>query len=302
MPDVQAPTEEQVKAANEAEMKKWEGDFDPESLKISYSREESDKSAGKEDAKVEEAAEEEEQEVEQDVEDYEDLPSVVTTEDPGDYQAADYSFEVTLKDGKTHKVSTPEEADKLAEDPENFETPKQLMDFLTKANKMQRNLDRDFDKWESQKKAFDQEVETQQQREQTIGSLVAGFDYLVTKGLLPEVSAKDAKADWSDAKVAARPGVKEHMELVNYMVKENAVREKAGIPLLSSALDAYNAFKLEKNSSQEEADRKASGEARRAAGARVAGVSASNQAPYVPKGIAVGNPNVFKRSEDIWND
>lgn len=295
MPEPQAPTEEQVKAANEAEMKKWEGDFDPETLKIPYSRD--DTAAKKEEDKKPE--DEDQQEV---VETYDEPTPVVTVEDPGEYTAEDYSFEVTLKDGKTHKVSTPDEADKLAEDPENFETPKQLMDFLTKSNKMQRNLDRDYDKWEGQKKEFDKQTSTQAERQQTVQSLVSGFEYLVSKGFLPKVEDKDAKADWSDPEVAKRAGVKEQIELINYMTKENAAREKAGVPILGSALDAYNAFQLDSGRKQEEEQHRIAGETRRAAGSRVAGVSASNQAPYVPKGIAVGNPNVFKRSQNIWND
>jgi hypothetical protein len=55
---------------------------------------------------------------------------LVTVQDPGEYTPADYSFEVTLKDGKTVKVASAEEADKIAEDPDNFETPAQLSQFL----------------------------------------------------------------------------------------------------------------------------------------------------------------------------
>lgn len=289
------PTEEHIKTANEVEMKKWEGDFDPESLKIPYKREENTE-------EQHDDVDTDEEEVEQQAEEYTDPEPVITTDDPGEYTPADYSFEVTLKDGKTVKVSTPEDADKIADDPDNFETPKQLMDFITKSNKMQRSLDRDYDRWKSQKDEFDKQQSVENERQQTVQSLVSGFEYLVSKGLLPKVDPKDAQADWSDPEVAKRPGVKEQIELINYMTKENAARQKAGVPILGSALDAYNAFQLDKNHKQATEQHRAEGEARKAAGARVSGVSASNQAPYVPKGIAVGRPNIFKRSQSVWED
>ncbi len=59
-------------------------------------------------------------------------------------------------------------------------------------------------------------------------------------------------------------------------------------------------MQLETSSQKKKEETKAAGEARKAAGARVAGSSPAQQGSYVPKGIAVGNPNVFKRSEAIW--
>ena len=59
------------------------------------------------------------------------------------------------------------------------------------------------------------------------------FSYLETKGKLPAVPAQYAEADWSDPEVAKQPGVKERVELVNYMAKENAQRESLGLPKMS---------------------------------------------------------------------
>ncbi len=101
----------------------WQDDFKDEELTIPYKREEKD--AGNTDdsattdkgdgtAGGEDVADAEVQEV------YTDPAPIVTVEDPGDYTPADYSFEVTLKDGKTVKVSTPEDAEKLADDPDRM--------------------------------------------------------------------------------------------------------------------------------------------------------------------------------------
>jgi hypothetical protein len=294
------PTEEQVQAANAAQDAKWQDDFKEEDLAIPYKREES---AEEGDKKTEEDSKTTEQtvttpEVEEDVDEPE---QVVTMEDPGDFTPADYSFEVTLKDGKTVKVNTPEEADKLAEDPDNFETPKQLMEFITKSNKMQRNLDRDHDEWESKKKTYDAQVEESEKRRETTEQYVSEFAYLVKKGVLPKIEEKYLTADWSDPEVAKQPGVKEQVELLNYMVTENKERKKAGVKPLESIVDTYNAWVQDTSVKKSQEQARAAGEARKTAGARVAGVSAAEQVPYVPKGIAVGNPNVFKRGAAVWD-
>lgn len=306
MADAPAPTEEQVKSANDAEMARWEDDFDQDKLEVK-SKPEGDHAEQSGEDKQETAdsgdkdAKKDEVDAEEGADQYTDPAPVVTTEDPGDYQAADYSFEVTLKDGKTVKVSTPEEAEKLADDPDNFETPKQLMDFINKQNKMNRNLDRDHDKWESQKKTFEDQTAVETERQEKVDSLVKGFEYLTAKGFLPEIAKEDLTADWNDPEIAKHDGVKEQIALMNYMVKENASRTKAGIPVLASALDAFNAWQLDTNRQKDEQQHKADGEARKTAGARVAGVSAGPQAPYVPKGISVGR-TLNLRGNANWED
>lgn len=300
----QAPTKEEletVKTKQDMENARWEDDFNQDELVIPYKKA-TDAEEGDEETKdTPEEGKETDDEKTPAVE-YSEPEPVVTTQDPGEYKAADYSFEVTLKDGKTHKVSTPEEAEKLADDPDNFETPKQLMEFITKSNKMQRNLDRDYEKWEGQKKTFDEQTATEQERQETVQNLTNGFEYLIAKGLMPKLDPADAVADWNDPEVAKHAGVKEQIALINYMVKENEQRQKAGIPVLGSALDAFNAWQLDTGRKQEETDRKATGEARRTASARVAGVSPTQQGIAAPKGIAVGNPNVLRRGAATWDD
>ncbi len=312
------PTPEQIETANQAEAARWQGDFKEEDLTIPYKREDADGKNDKSDddtsdksgdADIPKGNDTSEKDGNDDTDQYTDPAPILTVDDPGDYQPADYSFEVTLAGGKTVKVTSPDEADKLADDPDNFETPKQLNDFLKKSLTMQHKLDRDYEKWEAQKKTFTEQLETETQRREAVDTIASEMSYLVDKGMMPKVDKQYIDADWSDPEVAKQPGVKEQIELLQYMVKENESRAKAKIKPLSSILDAYNAWQLDAKHQKEEADRKkaeeehkAAGEARKQAGARVAGVSPSSQGTYTPKGIAVGNPNVFKRGAAQWED
>jgi hypothetical protein len=307
--DKSAATEEQIKSHNEAEEARWQGDYNEEDLAVPYKREEESKKDDENDKSSKDKQDNKEDIESPVVEEYSEPEPIITAQDPGDYKPADYSFEVTLKDGKTIKVTTPEEAENLADDPDNFETPKQLMDFINKQNKMRTNLDRDYEKWESQKKTFTEQLETETQRRETIDNFVGEFQYLVSKGKLPAVSKEYIDADWSDPKVAEQPGVKEQIAILNYMEKENVIRAKAKVKSLTSVVDAYNAWK-EDETEQERATKAkeaeeakiAAGEARKVASSRVAGVSPSNQGTYIPKGIAVGNPHIFDRGAAQWDN
>lgn len=290
------PTEEQVKQANEAELKRWEGDFNPEDLKVPYSREET-----VEDEKTEDKKPEDDEEEAQDAEQYSDPTPIVTVQDPGEYKPADYSFQVTDKDGKPVKITSVEEADRFADDDDNFKTARELKDFMVKSHKMESRLERDKEKYDESKKKFDEQNQSETERLETVNNLSKEFDYLVNKKLLPTVDSKYLNADWSDPEVAKQPGVKEQVALLNYMVKENQARSKAGVRPLTSIVDAFNARKLEEGEKEQEQADKAAGAARKAAGARVAGVSSSPGHVSAPAGIAVGNPNVFKRNQAMWD-
>lgn len=302
------PTEEQVKAHNEAQEAKWQGDYKEEDLNIPYKREAAaEDTADKKDEKL--VAEEKNEEEPEQTEEYSEPEPVLTVKDPGEYQPADYSFEVALKGGKSVKINTPEEADKLAEDPENFETPKQLLDFINKTQTMRNKLDKDHEKWETEHTTFAQQLEQETQRRGNIEQFVSEFNYLIGKGLLPPVAKEYRDADWTDPEVAKQSGVKEQRALLDYFVKENKVRSVAKIKPLTSMVDAFNAWQQDEGRQKSEAKvkadaeaKKAAGEARKAAGSRIAGVSSSQQGAYVPKGIAVGNPHVFDRGAAQWDD
>lgn len=281
-------TEEEIKAANDAETKKWEGDFKEEDLKIPYKREESN----------EEPEPDEELE---DPQEYSEPEPVVTVQDPGEYIPKDYSFDVELE-GKKHSINTPEEAEKFMEDNADKFTAAQILTVIKKSQKMENNLERDKEKWETDKATFEEQTATENQRQETINNFASEFEYLVGKGLLPEVSKALKDADWNDPEVAKQPGVKDHLKILNYLVKENAVRAKSGVKPITSIVDAYNAWKLDLTTKETETARKEAGEARRAASARIAGVSSAPSSPLIPKGIAVGNPRAFDKSAAIWDN
>lgn len=306
-----------VQAANEAEMQKWEGDFKEEDLQVKYGDEdekdsnqseqnntsgagaansgsssnEEDGTAGNKDVENEEVSEL-----------HAEPAPVVTVEDPGEFKPNDYSFKVTLAGGKKVTIKTPEDAEALADNPDNFETPKQLMDFINKQNKMNIGLDKDKSEYDKQKETFDAQSTTELQRRETVNNMVSEFNYLVSKKLIPAVPVEYQNSNWQDPEVAKQPGVKEQIELMDYITKENDVRAKAGIRPLISIVDAYNARRLEIGQIESANKEKEAGEARKNAGARVAGVSSSQQTPYVPKGIAVGRTNVFGRNQAVWDD
>lgn len=283
------PTEEQVQAANAAEEAKWEDDFEQEDLTVPTKTEDDEEQP------------EDTQEVVED-EEFEDPEPAVTTQDPGDFKPGDYSFKVTLASGKKVTIKTPEEAEEIGEDPDNFETPKQLMNFITKSQKMINGIDKDREKYEADKTEHDKQVATETERMETVNTFSAEFEYLADKGLLPKLSRDLQNSDWSDPEIAKNEDVQAYTEVLDYLVKENEVRTKAGIKPLNSVVDAFNAMQADTKRTKATNEKKAAGEQRKAAGARVAGVSPSQQGSYVPKGIAVGNPNIFKRSEAIWDN
>ncbi len=293
--DAPAPTEAEVKEANEIEDSKWSDDFPEEQLKVPSKSEEvkpepKATEAPKEDEPGEEPAE------------YEDPEPVVTVDDPGDYKPKDFSFEVTLADGKTKTVKTIEDAEILADDPDNFETPKQLLDFIRKSQKMENKLEKDRETWEAQKTEFETQSQEEGERLETVNNYASEFDYLAQKGLIPKLSHALQNADWRDPEVAKNKDIKIYNDILDYLVKENQVRDRAKVKRLTSIVDAFNAWQLDSGRQKKEEATKAAGEARKAAGAKVAGVSPSQQGSYVPKGIAVGNPNVFKRDQAVWDN
>jgi hypothetical protein len=227
------------------------------------------------------------------VEDEDDTPEVLAVEDPGTFTPGDYSFEVTYfedeegKKPRTVKITSVEQAEQLLDKDPNFARAKDLLDFNRKVTKMETAIERDKAAWQAKKDEFDTQAKDTETRQKSIENLGREINYLVSKGKLPSVDAKFANADWSKPEVAAQPGVKEQLALIAYMAKENKARAKAGLAPFSSAIDAFNAMQLDEGVIKRTQAEKAAGEARKAAGARVAGVS---PAPIsaAPKGIAVG--------------
>lgn len=226
-------------------------------------------------------------------------PPVTAVPDPGEFTPQDYSFEIAIK-GETIKVTTPEQADKLASDPENFDTPAQLLQFMRKTQKMENGIEGDKATWEHSKTAFTEQQEAESQRQERINTISAELNYLTQRGDLPPIASEYQNADWADPLVAAQPGVREQLALLKYMGAENARRETAGLKSKVSAMDAFNGWKIEEAKAQAEADKKNAGQQRRQASARVAGSSAAPVSNR-PKGISVGRVGNLNDLSAGWN-
>lgn len=237
-------------------------------------------------------------------EEYEEPIPVVTVEDPGVYTPNDYSFEVTTydeegKNGKTVKVTSIEQFEELLDKDTNFGTAAALLKAQRLAVKMESNGERDLNDWQKKKESFTQQAQSAQAQQDHINNVAAEITYLVSKGKLPAVESKYANADWSDPEIAKQSGVKEQVELLNYMRKENNARQKAGLQPLGSALDAFNAMQLETRDKRVADVKKQAGEARKEASARVAG---SSPAPVsnAPKGVMVGRGGSLRDLDPGW--
>lgn len=211
--------------------------------------------------------------------------------DPGEFTPADYSFEVTTYDEKgekpkTHKITSTDDWDKLMEDEPNFGSGAALTKAMRLATKMDTNTERDLADWKKQKADYETVVGADKQQAEQLGTWVSEMDYLVTRGDLPKIAKEYVDADWSDAEVAKQDGVKEQIELMNFMKRENKARTKANLKPITSMIDAFNAFQADK-SRKGEPTKPDAGTVRKAAGARVASGSA-NPVGTAPKGIAVG--------------
>lgn len=229
--------------------------------------------------------EDQEDEEEPEVDEYE-APATVDADDPGEYIPKDYSFTVEV-DGKTHKITTPEQAAEFADENAEKMGARELVKFMRQANKMEDKLEKDKDEFDARKAKYEETKAAQEQQLSVINNVANEINYLVQKGQLPKVAAKYSKADWSDPEVAKQPGVKEQVELLNYMRKENDARSKAGLAPLTSALDAFNAMELDRRNNNEVDEAKQQAEARKRAGSRIAGTS-PKPVNVAPKGVAVG--------------
>lgn len=227
-------------------------------------------------------------------------PQVPVVQDPGAFTPQDYSFEVSIK-GKAQKVSSVEEADALAADPDNFETPQQLMEFIRKSNKMENGIEKDKQAWEQSKTEFDAQQTADTARQEQINTLAAELTYLEQRGDLPPIAKEYQNVpNWNDPLIAGQPGIRERIALISYMKEENGRREKAGLKSNASALDAFNGWKIEEAKVKADKDNKTASEQRKANGAKVA---SSSPAPLTsrPKGIAVGRVGNLNNLASGWN-
>lgn len=237
-------------------------------------------------------------------EEYEEPTPIITAKDPGEFKPKDYSFEVTVydeegKNGKSVKIKSIDDFEELLDKDANFGTSSALLKAQRLATKMENNAERDQSEWQKKMDDYADQNKAAQDQQDQITNVAKEISYLVSKGKLPAADKKYANADWSDPEIAKQPGVKEQVELLNYMRKENNARIKAGLKPFGSALDAFNALQLESRDKKAATVKKQAGEARKEAGARVAG---SSPAPVsnAPKGVAVGRGGSLRDLNAGW--
>lgn len=214
---------------------------------------------------------------------------------PGEFKPNDYSFEVTVydeegKNGKSQKIASIEDWDKLMESDPNLGSPVALTKAMRLAGKME--IKSEGDKAEYDKKLADYEsvAKADEAKASAVESWTKEMEYLVARGDLPKITKTQAEANWSDPEVAKQDGIKEQLELLKFMESENKTRTKAGLKPLSSIVDAFYALERTKSKTTASGTTKTPNDeakSRQAAGARV-GTASQNNAGNVPKGIAVG--------------
>ena len=251
---------------------------------------------------VEETEEETEETEEEEVqpEPVEPVTPAVTLTDPGEYKPNDYSFEITVydsegKNGKVTKINSIEQWNELLDRDANFGSGAALLKGERQASRMERNLEQDEKAYQAERAAYEAQVQAANEQNQTIARMESEINYLAGRGELPPISSELANADWQDPEISKQAGVKERVQLLNYMRDENKARTAAGLEPMRSVLDAHNAFLLDQRRNEDVSTRRAAAESRKIAGAKVAG-SSPNPNLIAPKGVAVGDPNAWRRA------
>lgn len=216
-------------------------------------------------------------------------------EDPGQYVPQDYSFEVTVFDAdgkkpKTVVVDSIRDWETLLADEPNLGNSLAVNKAFRAAQKMESSLENDEKEFASKKAEYDKALEAQNKSQATTQTWANEISYLEENGSLPKVDAKFKNVAWSgpdaDKDALADDAVKAQIELLDYMRKENTKRRKLGLSDLGPEA-AFNSRLRDSGEKKAVADKKKSGEARKEAGAKIAG-SSPNPVTVAPKGIAVG--------------
>jgi hypothetical protein len=250
----------------------------------------------------EDSKDESKDKVEEVVDDVEETPIEETqTVDPGEFVPNDYSFEVKTADGKTVKISTPEQADellaKLDENPELM-SASQFGILNRKTAIMESSIETERKVFEAEKAQYEAEQALVETREEVIQQWDKEIKYLANRGEIPVISDDKNTANWSDPEIAKDPAVKARVEIFKWMETENNKRIDAGLEPIKSVLDAHNAMQLEAMKNEAQTQEVKEKDTRRKRGAMVGGDS-----PYIPesnvKGSIIGEGGSLN---DLVND
>lgn len=222
----------------------------------------------------------------------------VTVPDPGVFTPTDYSFSVMVfdgegKNGRPTKINSIEEWDSLLEGEPNLGSSSATLKAERAATRMVSNSERDKTDYDTKKANFDKAKEAADTEMAGTQRIIDEMSYLVSRGDLPPITAEQVNLNWKDPAIAKQPGIKEQVELVAYMQNESAKRVAAGLAPMTSLIDALTSMKLDQRNKQASTTKVKAGEARREAGARVAGVQ-PQPASAAPKGISVGRGGSLK--------
>lgn len=240
----------------------------------------------------------------------------VGIEDPGEYQPADYSFDVVTYDDegkkpKTVHITSVDQWDELLEADPNFGSTSSLMKAMRASNRMERGLEEDQKDWEARKAQYDEAVSLQEEYQGNVQSVANEMNYLATKGELPVLTQGEQNMSWyksgtltPDPKVLQdHPNVKAWVDLVLYMRRESANRTKAGLPPLKSAIDAFNAMQLDSRVKQDQQRAGRAAQVRKENGARVSSPGTTPVSAIAPAGIKVGrNLGSLQRLGQNWSN
>lgn len=214
-------------------------------------------------------------------------PSAV---DPGDFKPGDYSFSIQTTDGKTHRISAPEDADALAAsfdiNPELI-SASQFMNLSRKTALMEQGIANDRKSYDQMKEQYDAQAAQQETVQQTYLTINNGFNYLQQKGILEPVPPELDKADIKWQEHTDNAAIKARLDILQYISEENARREAAGLPYSFDPIAAQTAMELEALRTQDRENNSREKTATRTRGAMV-----GKKAPYVPTseqpGVLVG--------------
>lgn len=213
-----------------------------------------------------------------------------TAVDPGAFvPTGDYGFEVTTIDGKKVVINSPEEAEAFAnrlDSEDGVLSASQFMEFNRKVAKMDRGIEGEQAKFETDKVEFDRQQNVEKVKNEQITQWSNELRYLETKGNLPPIpKAIDVPGGWEAN--PDDPGVKARMEIFKWMETENTTRRDAGLTEVTSALDAQRMMQSEAAQTQEDTQDKADRSTRQAKGRMVSG-SSSGTTPNEQPGRIIG--------------
>lgn len=208
-----------------------------------------------------------------------------TTEDPGDFKPGDHSFTVTINGTRT-KVTSLDQADQLAEDPDAFKDAKQLIRFMDKRSDMRTAIADDKKSYDEQKSKYDERQQLTEIRNERLNTWANELDYLTKRGDIPDVKADlntaEAGLKWA-TDYKDEPGVKERLEIMAYMDGESKNRQAAGLPPMTSMIEAYNEMQLKNLKTDQQTQHSEDIRTRQQRGSRVAGPS-----PHIPADSSSG--------------